>query len=150
MTVGGDMRLAAIAGQLVVSPRTLQRQLQAEDTSYRAVLGDTREKPARRYLADRSLTTSQVACLLAYDDTNSCHRAFRRWTGLTPEAARAGGATSWNFRRRAAFQRVQVPSVDGRWKADAASATRPARSCHGRGATTGTPTARACAASHRP
>ena len=42
----------------------------------------------RRYLTDRSLTTSQIAYLLAYDDTNSFYRAFRRWTGLTPEAAR--------------------------------------------------------------
>ncbi|WP_411041794.1 helix-turn-helix domain-containing protein [Streptomyces collinus] len=71
----------------MLSPRTLQRQLQAEDTSYQAVLSETREKLARRHLADRSLPTSQVACLLAYDDTNSFYRAFRRWTGLTPEAA---------------------------------------------------------------
>ncbi|MEK2494839.1 hypothetical protein WN990_35380 [Kitasatospora purpeofusca] len=33
---------------------------------------------ARRYLADRSLPSSQVAYLLAYDDTNSFYRAFRR------------------------------------------------------------------------
>ncbi|MFJ5776202.1 helix-turn-helix domain-containing protein [Streptomyces sp. NPDC093094] len=46
---------------------------------------------ARRYLADRSLPTSQVAYLLAYDDTNSFYRAFRRWTGLTPDAARNAG-----------------------------------------------------------
>ncbi|MFC5666928.1 helix-turn-helix domain-containing protein [Kitasatospora misakiensis] len=45
---------------------------------------------ARRYLADRSLPTSQVAYLLAYDDTNSFYRAFRRWTGTTPEAASTG------------------------------------------------------------
>ncbi len=72
----------------MLSPRTVQRQLQAEGTSYQAVLSDTREKLARRYLADRSLTTSQIAYLLAYDDANSFYRAFRRWTGLTPDAAR--------------------------------------------------------------
>ncbi|MEU4039700.1 AraC family transcriptional regulator [Streptomyces collinus] len=87
----GESSINAIAGQLMLSPRTLQRQLQAEDTSYQAVLSETREKLARRYLADRSLPTSQVAYLLAYDDTNSFYRAFRRWTGLTPEAARNGG-----------------------------------------------------------
>lgn len=87
----GECSIDAIASQLVLSPRTLQRQLQAEDTSYQAVLSDTREKLARRYLADRTLPTSQVAYLLAYDDTNSFYRAFRRWTGLTPEAARNGG-----------------------------------------------------------
>ncbi|MGV9453144.1 AraC family transcriptional regulator ligand-binding domain-containing protein [Streptomyces sp. NPDC003635] len=87
----GESSINAIAAQLMLSPRTLQRQLQAEDTSYQAVLSDTREKLARRYLADHSLPTSQVAYLLAYDDTNSFYRAFRRWTGLTPEAARNGG-----------------------------------------------------------
>jgi AraC-like DNA-binding protein len=87
----GESSINAIAAQLMLSPRTLQRQLQAEDTSYQAVLSDTREKLARRYLAEPSLPTSQVAYLLAYDDTNSFYRAFRRWTGLTPEAARNGG-----------------------------------------------------------
>ncbi|MFI9560996.1 AraC family transcriptional regulator [Nonomuraea endophytica] len=88
----GVSSINAVAGQLMLSPRTLQRQLQAENTSYQAVLSDTREKLARRYLTDRSLTTSQVAYLLAYDDTNSFYRAFRRWTGLTPEAARLANA----------------------------------------------------------
>ncbi|MFE7712725.1 AraC family transcriptional regulator ligand-binding domain-containing protein [Streptomyces sp. NPDC057486] len=87
----GESSINAIAAQLMLSSRTLQRQLRAEDTSYQAVLSDTREKLARRYLADRSLPTSQVAYLLAYDDTNSFYRAFRRWTGLTPEGARNGG-----------------------------------------------------------
>ncbi|MEU9731462.1 helix-turn-helix transcriptional regulator [Streptomyces sp. NPDC048002] len=84
----GESSINAIAGQLMLSPRTLQRQLQAEETNYQAVLTDTREKLALRYLADPSLTTAQIAYLLAYDDTNSFYRAFRRWTGLTPEAAR--------------------------------------------------------------
>ncbi|MEU6594542.1 AraC family transcriptional regulator ligand-binding domain-containing protein [Streptomyces sp. NPDC046881] len=84
----GESSINAVAAQLMLSPRTLQRQLQAEGTSYQAVLSDTREKLARRYLTDPALPTSQVAYLLAYDDTNSFYRAFRRWTGLTPEAAR--------------------------------------------------------------
>jgi AraC-like DNA-binding protein len=85
----GDSSINAVAGQLIVSPRTLQRQLQAEGTSYQAVLTDTREKLARRYLADPSLTASQIAYLLAYDDANSFYRAFRQWTGTTPEAVRS-------------------------------------------------------------
>jgi AraC-like DNA-binding protein len=84
----GESSINAVAGQLIMSPRTLQRQLQAEGTNYQTVLTDTREKLARRYLADRSLTVSQIAYLLAYDDTNSFYRAFRNWTGATPEKAR--------------------------------------------------------------
>jgi AraC-like DNA-binding protein len=85
----GDGSIQAVARQLIVSPRTLQRQLQDEGTSFQAVLTNTRERLARRYLADEELTTAQIAYLLAYDDTNSFYRAFRRWTGLTPDAARA-------------------------------------------------------------
>jgi AraC-like DNA-binding protein len=83
-------RVRAVAGHLATSPRTLQRQLRTEGTSFQAVLTETRERLARRYLADRALTTSQIAYLLAYDDTNSFYRAFRQWTGTTPEAARIG------------------------------------------------------------
>ncbi|WP_061289588.1 AraC family transcriptional regulator [Herbidospora cretacea] len=88
----GESSIDAVAAQLMLSPRTIQRQLQTEGTSYQAVLSDTREKLARRYLADRSLTTSQIAYLLAYDDANSFYRAFRRWTGLTPDTARTRDA----------------------------------------------------------
>ncbi|WP_062430371.1 AraC family transcriptional regulator [Herbidospora daliensis] len=84
----GESSIDAVAAQLMLSPRTVQRQLQAEGTSYQAVLSGTREGLARLYLSDRSLTTSQIAYLLAYDDANSFYRAFRRWTGVTPEAAR--------------------------------------------------------------
>jgi AraC-like DNA-binding protein len=86
----GDSSIGAVAGQLLVSPRTLQRQLRTEGTSYQAVLTGTRERLARRYLTDRSLTVAQIAYLLAYEDTNSFYRAFRQWTGSTPEASRVG------------------------------------------------------------
>ena len=39
----GDSSINGVAGQLIMSPRTLQRQLQAEGTSYQAVLTATRE-----------------------------------------------------------------------------------------------------------
>lgn len=84
----GDSAITTIARQLAVSPRTLQRQLHAEGTSYQAVLSETRERLARHYLADSSRTTAEIAYLLAYDDTNSFYRAFRTWTGHTPDAAR--------------------------------------------------------------
>jgi AraC-like DNA-binding protein len=86
----GRSSIDAVAAQLVLSPRTLQRRLQAEGTNYQAVLADTRARLARRYLQDRTLTVAQIAYLLAYDDTNSFYRAFRNWTGTTPEATRAG------------------------------------------------------------
>ena len=73
---------------LATSPRTLQRQLQAEGTTFQAVLTGTREHLARHYLTHSAMTTGEIAYLLAYDDTNSFYRAFRTWTGSTPDALR--------------------------------------------------------------
>lgn len=84
----GDSAMTAVAREFATSPRTLQRQLQSEGTSYQRVLTRTREELARHYLADRTLSTAEIAYLLAYDDTNSFYRAFRRWTGTTPDAVR--------------------------------------------------------------
>jgi len=71
------------------SARTLQRQLSQEGTSFQAILAGTRESLARHYLTSGELRTSEIAFLLGYDDTNSFYRAFRSWTGTTPDAIRA-------------------------------------------------------------
>jgi AraC-like DNA-binding protein len=84
----GDHTMTTVARHLATSPRTLQRQLQDEGTSFQAVLAGTREHLARHYLAHSAMTTAEIAYLLAYDDTNSFYRAFRTWTGSTPDTIR--------------------------------------------------------------
>lgn len=79
----------AVARELTVSPRTLQRQLNNEDTSFQAVLSHTRESLARHYLAEGHLSTTEIAFLLGYDEPNSFYRAFHSWTGLSPQRLRA-------------------------------------------------------------
>ena len=84
----GDHTMTTVAHHLAASPRTLQRQLQAEGTTFQAVLTGTREHLARHYLTHSAMTTSEIAYLLGYDDTNSFYRAFRTWTGSTPDTLR--------------------------------------------------------------
>lgn len=84
----GDHTMTTVARHLATSPRTLQRQLQAEGTTFQAVLTGTREHLARHYLTHSTMTTAEIAYLLAYDDTNSFYRAFRTWTGATPDTVR--------------------------------------------------------------
>ena len=43
---------------------------------------------ARHYLTHSDMTTAEIAYLLAYEDTNSFYRAFRAWTGATPDTVR--------------------------------------------------------------
>jgi AraC-like DNA-binding protein len=89
----GDASISAVTNQLATSARTLQRQLSQEGTSFQAILAGTREDLARHYLTSGTLRIAEIAFLLGYDDTNSFYRAFRSWTGTTPDALRvAAGA----------------------------------------------------------
>ena len=85
----GDPSIGAVTEQLATSARTLQRQLSQEGTSFQTILANTRENLARHYLTSAGLRTSEIAFLLGFADTNSFYRAFKGWTGTTPEALRA-------------------------------------------------------------
>ncbi|MEV6281816.1 AraC family transcriptional regulator ligand-binding domain-containing protein [Kribbella sp. NPDC051770] len=84
----GSGTAAAVAGELAISVRTLQRRLHEESTGFQTVLRDTRESLARHYLTTSTMTAAEIAYLLGYDDTTSFYRAFHAWTGRTPEVAR--------------------------------------------------------------
>ncbi len=90
----GQTSMEDVASRLAVSSRTLQRRLQAEGTSFQAVLDGLREELALRYLTNSEYSSGQIAFLLGYEEPNSFYRAFRAWTGQTPEHARAGAVST--------------------------------------------------------
>jgi len=45
-------------------------------------------------LADRTLSASEVAFLLGYAEPGAFFRAFRRWTGETPQSWRKRGESA--------------------------------------------------------
>jgi AraC-like DNA-binding protein len=77
-----------IARGLAMSVRNLQRELQAEGTSYQQILDDTRQELALRYLKKSDTPIYDVAFLLGFSEPSAFHRAFKRWTGKTPKAYR--------------------------------------------------------------
>jgi AraC-like DNA-binding protein len=85
----GRYRLDDVASRLAVSPRTLQRRLRTEGTTFQQVLDAVRQDLAGSYLARSDFSNDQIAFLLGYEDPSSFFRAFRAWTGRTPEASRA-------------------------------------------------------------
>ncbi len=87
--VGGPPTLAAIAAKLRMSPRTLQRKLRAEAVSFQALVEAVRRERGLAYVGAR-LATAEVAYLLGYSEPSAVHRAFRRWTGTSPDRFRAG------------------------------------------------------------
>lgn len=87
----GVPELPAIARRLAVSERTLRRRLAEEQTSFRALLDETRGELARGYVTDPRIPLTEVAFLLGFSDPSAFHRAFRRWTGATPAEFRRRG-----------------------------------------------------------
>ena len=83
-SAGDFLDIAQVAERLHVSERTLRRQLEAESTSFRAVLDEIRDLLAREYLTKTELTIADIAHLLDYAETVSFRRAFARWNGVTP------------------------------------------------------------------
>ncbi|MEM6646430.1 MAG: AraC family transcriptional regulator ligand-binding domain-containing protein [Bacteroidota bacterium] len=90
MLPSGRGRVEDVADALALSPRSLQRHLRREGTTFQRTLARTRETLAWHYLRTSEIRTNEVAFLLGYDDPNSFFRAFRSWTGTTPERARLG------------------------------------------------------------
>jgi AraC-like DNA-binding protein len=80
---------AQIARVMAVSERTLRRRLEEHGTTFRDILDETRAQMAHTYVRDPRLPLSEVAFLLGFSEPSAFHRAFRRWTGLTPAAYRA-------------------------------------------------------------
>lgn len=81
---GGRLDIRAVASELGMSDRTLQRRLTDECTTFKQLLTKARIEQAREYLADPKLDIKEVAFLLGYEDQNSFYRAFRLWEGDTP------------------------------------------------------------------
>lgn len=79
----GESSITAVAEKMALSPRTLQRFLKAEKTTFQRELLNTRLLLAREYLKDDTLTSADIAYLLGYQEVSAFLRAFRRWTGLT-------------------------------------------------------------------
>ena len=84
----GDASLGGAARRLGVSTRTLQRRLASEGVSFRQIIQEVREHLARHYLRNTALTFGEVAFLLGFDEPPSFFRAFREWTGRTPQSVR--------------------------------------------------------------
>lgn len=84
----GQSSIDAVARTLAVSRRTLQRRLGEEATSFQNELKKTREKLARHYLANSTLTAAEISFLLGFEDPNSFVRAFHHWTGTSPGQSR--------------------------------------------------------------
>jgi len=85
----GEPAQKDVARRMGMSERTLQRRLQSEGTSFHELLEESRRTIACSYLSDRKLAAYEVSFLLGYAEPSTFFRAFKRWTGKTPQEYRA-------------------------------------------------------------
>jgi AraC-like DNA-binding protein len=78
-----------VAEQMGVTRRTLRRRLAEDGLSFRKLRRDVLHLRAERMLRDGRLPVAEVSYLLGYAEPSAFHRAFRRWTGLSPGEWRA-------------------------------------------------------------
>ena len=80
----GEPQKDILAGILSVTPRTLQRRLEAEQTTFRTLLNDLRKEMAEDYLTEGKLSHEEITFLLGFQDRGVFYRAFRQWFNMTP------------------------------------------------------------------
>lgn len=83
-----DPTIAHVCTRPRPSRSTLLRRLEDEGVTFQALVNDTRKDMAIRYLQKSDLNNQQIAHLVGYRDPNAFRRAFRKWTGMTPQALR--------------------------------------------------------------
>jgi AraC-like DNA-binding protein len=89
VSFGGDS-LEDVARYLSIHPRSLNRRLHAEGSSFRTLLSRARSDAARQLLTLTKMDITTIAYVLGYADPSGFSHAFRRWSGKTPIDWRAG------------------------------------------------------------
>jgi AraC-like DNA-binding protein len=92
LLVSGSGSEDQVAQLFAMHRRTLNRRLKARDTTFRALVEETRFDIARHYLEVTRLPIAEIATVLDYAGSSAFTRAFRRWSGTTPAAWRASAA----------------------------------------------------------
>jgi AraC-like DNA-binding protein len=85
---GGESTPEQTAAALGIHPRTLQRRLQSEGTSFEKIKDDVRKELAESLLSQPNVSLSHIASLLGYADSSAFSRSCRRWFGEPPSAVR--------------------------------------------------------------
>ncbi len=91
--IGADFQrelpgLPEVAERLHMTTPTLHRRLREEGQSFQRLKDECRRDAAINYLRAGSCTNSQVAELLGFSDSSTFQRAFKKWTGKTPQEFR--------------------------------------------------------------
>ncbi|GAB93223.1 putative AraC family transcriptional regulator [Gordonia rhizosphera NBRC 16068] len=85
----GAATASTVARQFRLHPKTLQRRLADEGTTYAAIVDDVRRELTERWLRDTDMTLSHLSRELGYSEQSVLTRSCRRWFGVSPAQFRA-------------------------------------------------------------
>ena len=89
---GHDLReltMEDVARELDLSARSLRRRMAAEGVSYNELVTRSRMDAAKRLLERPNASIQETAYAIGFASPAAFHRAFKRWTGMTPKQYRA-------------------------------------------------------------
>jgi AraC-like DNA-binding protein len=89
-TLDERVLLHELARDFSLSERTMRRRLAALGVSFRGLLDEARRERAEELLKRSAMPMAELAVELGFADVRSFRRAFKRWTGGTPQDARRG------------------------------------------------------------
>lgn len=84
----GVPALSAIAYELGMSARTLQRRLSETGHSFQGLVDLARQELAQQLLRETEYSLAEVAFLTGFSEQSGFTRAFKRWSGQTPRSYR--------------------------------------------------------------
>jgi AraC-like DNA-binding protein len=86
---GQALSMARAARELGLSVRSLRRRLQDEGSSFRMETQSALQESACSMLRNPDFTLQAIAHMLRFADAAAFHKAFKRWTRLTPAEYRS-------------------------------------------------------------
>lgn len=89
----GPCGIETVADRLAVHPRTLQRMLREQGSSFSDLLESVRQTVATERLRNSDISIIQLSDYLGYADNTAFTRAFKRWFGSTPREWRKSTAS---------------------------------------------------------
>jgi AraC-like DNA-binding protein len=81
----GETRCPDAAAELGIHPKSLSRKLEAEGTTFQAILAEVRFGAAQELLAVTDLSAGEIALALGYANQPAFSHAFHRWCGMPPQ-----------------------------------------------------------------
>jgi AraC-like DNA-binding protein len=86
-----DVDADSVARKVGMSPRSLRRRLRQEGVLLSDLVDELRREISFRELLHADTPIKQIADRVGFSEVSAFHRAFKRWTGVTPAKYRAQG-----------------------------------------------------------